>query len=126
MTTSSSMLAALVETHGGPFNLREIARPAPGAGEVLVRVAAAGTNPLDTKIRAGEAAHARHPLYAVEMITIIGTALQFVQPWAMLVAIGVCVLLVIRSVYEEGVLSATYPDYAAYRAKTRRFVPGLI
>ena len=77
-------------------------------------------------VTGGPYAHARHPLYAVEMITIIGTALQFVQPWAMLVAIGVCVLLVIRSVYEEGVLSATYPDYAAYRAKTRRFVPGLI
>ena len=79
-----------------------------------------------TLVTGGPYAHARHPLYAVEMITILGTALQFVQPWAMLVAIGVCVLLVIRSVYEEGVLSATYPDYAAYRAKTKRFVPGVI
>lgn len=72
MTTSSSMLAALVDTNGGPFNLREIARPTPGAGEVLVRVAAAGTNPLDTKIRAGEAAHARHPLPAVLGMDLAG------------------------------------------------------
>ena len=79
-----------------------------------------------TLVTGGPYAHARHPLYAVEMITIIGTALQFVQPWAMLVAAAVCVLLVIRSVYEEGVLSATYPDYEAYRAKTKRFVPGVI
>lgn len=72
MTTSPSMLAALVDTNDGPFNLREIARPTPGAGEVLVRVAAAGTNPLDTKIRAGQAAHARHPLPAVLGMDLAG------------------------------------------------------
>lgn len=72
MTCSTSMLAALVETRGGPFNLREIARPTPGEGEVLVRIAAAGTNPLDAKIRAGEAAHARHPLPAVLGMDLAG------------------------------------------------------
>lgn len=72
MTTSPSMLAALVETNGGPFTLREVARPTVQAGEVLVRVAAAGTNPLDTKIRAGEAAHARHPLPAVLGMDLAG------------------------------------------------------
>ncbi len=79
-----------------------------------------------TLVTAGPYARARHPLYAVEMITIIGTALQFVQPWAMLVALGVVVLLVIRSVFEEQVLSTAYPEYAAYRAKTKRFIPGVI
>ena len=33
--------------------------PTPGPGQVLVRIAAAGLNPLDTKIAAGQAAHAQ-------------------------------------------------------------------
>jgi protein-S-isoprenylcysteine O-methyltransferase Ste14 len=79
-----------------------------------------------TLVTAGPYAHARHPLYAVEMITIIGMALQFVQPWAGLVAVGVVILLVIRSLFEERVLSEAYPEYAAYRARTKRFIPGVI
>lgn len=34
------------------LELREVERPAPGPGEVLVRVNASGTNPVDTKLRA--------------------------------------------------------------------------
>jgi len=32
----------------------------------------------------------------------------------------------IRSHFEEQVLAETYPEYAAYRAKTKRFIPGVI
>ncbi|MGN6376346.1 MAG: zinc-dependent alcohol dehydrogenase family protein [Sphingomonas sp.] len=71
--TSPSMLAAVVETHDGPFHLRTIARPRPEAGEVLVRIHASGTNPLDAKIRAGMAAHARNPLPATLGIDMAGT-----------------------------------------------------
>ena len=79
-----------------------------------------------TLVTGGPYAYARHPLYGVEIITIIGTALQFAQPWAGLIALLVAVLLVIRSRYEEGVLEAAYPEYAAYRARTKRFIPGVI
>ena len=34
------------------FELREVEKPKPGAGEILVRVVAAGTNPVDAKLRA--------------------------------------------------------------------------
>ncbi|HEY4076238.1 MAG TPA: methyltransferase [Rhizomicrobium sp.] len=79
-----------------------------------------------TLVTGGPYAWARHPLYTVEMITIVGTAMQFVQPWAGLVAVIVVVLLVIRSHYEEGVLAEAYPEYVAYRAKTARFIPRVI
>ncbi len=76
-------------------------------------------------VTSGPYAHARHPLYAVEMITIIGTALQFAAPWSWVLALLVVTLLWIRSYFEEQVLEATYPEYAAYRAKTARFIPGI-
>lgn len=50
---------------GGPFIVEEHPLPQPTAGEVLIRVAASGVNPLDTKIRAGKAPHARHGFPAV-------------------------------------------------------------
>jgi NADPH:quinone reductase-like Zn-dependent oxidoreductase len=40
---------------------------------VLVRISASGVNPLDTKIHAGKAAHARHPVPAILGIDLAGT-----------------------------------------------------
>lgn len=70
---TSSMIAAVVEEENGPFVLRERARPEPAPGEVLVRIEASGTNPLDTKIRSGQAPHARQPLPATLGMDLAGT-----------------------------------------------------
>ena len=53
--SSQTMQAVLLDTPGGPEALRlgQAARPVPGPGQVLVRIAAASVNPVDTKIRAG-------------------------------------------------------------------------
>lgn len=72
MSSSPSMTAALIETFDGPFTLRQIARPRPAEGQVLVRIFASGTNPLDTKIRAGSAAHAQSPLPAILGMDLAG------------------------------------------------------
>jgi NADPH:quinone reductase-like Zn-dependent oxidoreductase len=66
------MQAAVLERAGGPFDVQ--ARPVPSVepGHVLVRIHASGVNPLDTKIRAGAAAHARQPLPAVLGIDLAG------------------------------------------------------
>ncbi|ABQ34095.1 hypothetical protein BBta_1897 [Bradyrhizobium sp. BTAi1] len=54
-----------------PSGLASIPQPVPGRGEVLVKVAASGVNPLGIKIRAGVAAHARHPFHAVLGIDLL-------------------------------------------------------
>ena len=53
------MKAAVLDEFGSSPALRSVERPAPGPGEVVVRVEASGVNPLDVKIAAGAAAHAR-------------------------------------------------------------------
>lgn len=54
-TGTATMRAAVVEGFGGPERV-EVVRvpvPRPGAGQVLVRVRAAGLNPVDGAVRAG-------------------------------------------------------------------------
>lgn len=48
------MQAMVIPAFGGPdiFEERDVPKPEPGPGEVLVRVFASGTNPVDAKIRA--------------------------------------------------------------------------
>ena len=50
------MKAIAIDGYGGPERLvlRDLPDPRPGPGEMLVRVRAAGVNPVDWKIRRGE------------------------------------------------------------------------
>ena len=57
-----NMQALVLNRYDGPLEMTELSRPTAGQGQVLVRIKASGLNPLDTKIRAGSAAHAKHPL----------------------------------------------------------------
>ncbi|WP_374369886.1 zinc-dependent alcohol dehydrogenase family protein [Dongia sp.] len=68
-----SMRAQRTEAPDRPFTLVDLPVKQPGPGEVLVRIQASGVNPLDLKIRAGEAAHARHPLPAILGLDLAGT-----------------------------------------------------
>jgi NADPH2:quinone reductase len=71
--TVMSMHALILNRYNGPLEYSTLARPEPADGQVLVRIAASGLNPLDTKIRAGEAEHAKHPLPLVLGIDLAGT-----------------------------------------------------
>jgi NADPH:quinone reductase len=62
----------MAEAGGEPLRLVQVSTPRPGAGEVLVRVMASAVNPLDLKILAGTAEHARHPLPAILGIDMAG------------------------------------------------------
>jgi NADPH2:quinone reductase len=67
-----TMHALVLNRYHGPLELTELARPNPAHGQVLVRIAASGLNPLDTKIRAGSGEHAKHPLPLVLGIDTAG------------------------------------------------------
>ncbi len=73
MTGRSTMQASVLDAHGAQFRLATVARPSPAPGQVLIRIAASGVNPLDTKIHAGAAEHAKHPLPAILGIDMAGT-----------------------------------------------------
>lgn len=67
-----NMQALVLNRYDGPLELTDVSLPKPAHGEVRVRIAASGLNPLDTKIRSGNAAHAKHPLPLVLGIDMAG------------------------------------------------------
>ncbi|WP_192558593.1 zinc-dependent alcohol dehydrogenase family protein [Pseudomonas allokribbensis] len=84
MTDSLHMRALMVDTANGPLRLVSLERPVVGVGQVLVRIKASGVNPLDLKIRAGQAAHARQSLPAVlglDLAGVIEAVGEGVQGW---------------------------------------------
>jgi len=66
------MQALVLKSYNGALERTSIVRPTPSSQEVLVRIRASGLNPLDLKIRAGAASHARHPLPLVLGIDMAG------------------------------------------------------
>jgi NADPH:quinone reductase len=71
-----TMRALVLEEFGAPLELRSVSRPVPQPGEVLVRIAASGVNPLDTKIRAGAAQHARVRVPAILGMDLAGVVIE--------------------------------------------------
>lgn len=67
------MKALVLENFGTPYQLKEIDKPIAGKGQVLMKVDASGVNPLDIKIKHGQAAHAKVTLPAILGIDIAGT-----------------------------------------------------
>src|SRR3569833_2152113 len=66
------MKALILEEFNQAYQLKEIKKPAPGKGEVLIKVIASGVSPLDLKIKAGQAAHAKPKLPAILGIDVAG------------------------------------------------------
>jgi len=66
------MRALVLNDFNGPLELTDLPRPTPAEGQVLVHVQACGLNPLDAKIRAGAAPHAKHPLPAILGMDLAG------------------------------------------------------
>jgi NADPH2:quinone reductase len=72
LSASTNSMSAVVGQPDGSLPVRSVPQPALQAGEVLVRIHASGINPLDTKILAQAASHARQPLPAILGMDLAG------------------------------------------------------
>lgn len=77
-----------------------------------------------TLITTGIFALVRHPLYASLIWMCYGGALIYQNAAALCVTLAIFYpMMVYRAGLEETMLSAQFPDYAAYRARVGRFFP---
>ena len=100
------MTAIRVEAFGGPEVLRpqRVELPRPGRGQAVVRIMAAGVNPYDTYMRAGQYG-ARNPALPYTPGTDAAGTVEALGPGADGVGIG-------DRVYTSGTLSGAYAEYA--------------
>jgi len=69
--------------------------------------------------------YVRHPLYLAEIIAGTGAILQFLSVWTALI-LGIVIAFQLRRMRnEEVVLMEIFPEYAAYKEKTARIIPGI-
>ena len=66
------MKALILISFGAPYEIADMPQPQPKKGEVLVKIMASGVNPLDLKIKAGQAAHAKMTPPAILGIDMAG------------------------------------------------------
>jgi protein-S-isoprenylcysteine O-methyltransferase Ste14 len=73
----------------------------------------------------GPYALVRHPLYVAEEIAAVGLFLQHASLATALLFVAHLASQLQRMRHEEQVLRATFPEYAAYAARTPRLIPGV-
>jgi len=67
----------------------------------------------------------RHPLYLAEEIATIGSAMQFLSVWTTMLLVAQIAFQLRRIANEETLLMDVFPEYAKYREKTARIIPGI-
>jgi protein-S-isoprenylcysteine O-methyltransferase Ste14 len=99
---------ALYWNRPGNFNVRPVPRP--------------GGRLIDQ----GPYRWIRHPMYSAVMLCGIAAAWAAASwpPW--LVEAALVAVLVAKAALEERWMLARHPEYRAYCARTRRFVPGIV
>jgi protein-S-isoprenylcysteine O-methyltransferase Ste14 len=67
----------------------------------------------------------RHPLYATEMILMLGFMMQFTLWPSVIVFLIQLIIQLERMRIEEELLNKTFPEYEIYARNTARLIPGL-
>ncbi len=109
------MKAIRVQEFGGPevLTLEEVADPVPGPGQVLVKIKAAGVNPVDVYIATGS--YGQRPLPYTPGSDAAGTVEA--------VGEGVTGLKIGQRVYTAGTITGAYAEKALCRAAQVRPLP---
>lgn len=74
-------------------------------------------------VTTGPYAVVRHPLYAAELVNVLGICLATTGPWPWVVAVALVSFQVTRARREERLLSRELQGYADYAARTPMLVP---
>ena len=74
------MKALILENYTTAYRLKEVEKPVAGRGQVLVKITASGVNPLDIKIKAGQAGHAQTRLPAILGVDMAGVVEAVGEP----------------------------------------------
>lgn len=77
-------------------------------------------------VRSGPYRYVRHPLYAGEFVTFAGAVVGQLTVYSAAIFCALVVVQVYRALQEENVLEQAFPEYAAYRQTTARFLPGIV
>lgn len=91
----------------GNFNIR----PTPRAGGQLVQ--------------SGPYRWIRHPMYTAVMACGLACAWAASSVWGWISVAALAIVLGVKAEVEERWLLVAHPGYAAYRTRTRRFLPGI-
>jgi protein-S-isoprenylcysteine O-methyltransferase Ste14 len=70
-------------------------------------------------------AHVRHPMYSAVLLAMLAFVVLDARAWRIGAWIALAAVLLAKAAREERDLLARFPEYAGYRARTRRFVPRL-
>jgi protein-S-isoprenylcysteine O-methyltransferase Ste14 len=101
-----------------------------GLAAMLWALGALGTNisvvpQARAIVTSGPYSRVRHPLYAAELLNVIGLCLASTGPWPWVVLVALAAFQVQRARREEALLAVELPGYAEYKSRTPMLVPAL-
>ena len=67
----------------------------------------------------------RHPLYLAEEVAAVGSVMQFLSAWTVMLFVLHIAFQLRRIWNEEAVLSQVFPEYSMYKVKTSQVLPGI-
>lgn len=104
---------------GGLLGLWALAANRPGNFRLVPDV-----KPGARLVQTGPYRWVRHPMYTAVLLLTLGGLLCQWAPLRLLAWLALGAVLYAKAVREERLLAARFPGYAAYQARTRRFLPG--
>jgi protein-S-isoprenylcysteine O-methyltransferase Ste14 len=76
-------------------------------------------------IETGQYGRVRHPIYSGLLVAAAGWSLATASPWAAAASVVLFGVLDAKARREEAWLVELHPGYAAYRTRTKRFIPAV-
>ena len=78
--------------------------------------------PEQSIVNRGIYGYIRHPIYTGDILLLFGLELAL-NSWLVLGVPVLIIIIVRQALAEEEILSKSFPEYSAYRARTNRFIP---